>query len=210
MKKLPLILSIVALVGVIALAIVTFTKGGAKKPAAATTETVAQKGAIVYFNLDRVLAEYDMANDLRSVFETKANSINQEVQRRVNKFQKDANAFQDKINKGLMTQSTAQVQSQKLQEQQASVETYANQKQQEILEEQQVMLNQIYDAIKSFIDTFNETQGYAMVIATGSSAIISGDIFPNPVVTGDAALDITDALIEGLNAAYVKEKGKSE
>ena len=209
MKKLPLILSIVALVGVIALAIVTFTKGGDKKPAAAT-EATAQKGAIVYFNMDRVLAEYDMANDLRSVFETKANSINQEVQRRVNKFQKDANAFQDKINKGLMTQSTAQVQSQKLQEQQASVETYANQKQQEILEEQQVMLNQIYDAIKSFIDTFNETQGYAMVIATGSSAIISGDIFPNPVVTGDAELDITDALIEGLNAAYVKEKGKTE
>ena len=210
MKKLPLILSIVALVGVIALAIVTFTKGGDKKPAAATSEAAAQQGAIVYFNLDRVLAEYDMANDLRSVFETKANSINQEVQRRVTKFQKDANAFQDKINKGLMTQSTAQVQSQKLAEQQSSVETYANQKQQEILEEQQVMLNQIYDAIRTYIDEYNETQGFAMVIATGSSAIISGDIFPNPVVTGDAALDITDALIEGLNAAYVKEKGKSE
>ena len=47
MKKLPLILSIVALVGVIALAIVTFTKGGDKKPAATQTETEAQKGAIV-------------------------------------------------------------------------------------------------------------------------------------------------------------------
>ena len=158
----------------------------------------------MYFNLDRVLAEYDMANDLRSVFETKANSINQEVQRRVNKFQKDANAFQDKINKGLMTQSTAQVQSQKLAEQQNSVETYANQKQQEILEEQQVMLNQISDAIDTFVKEYNETMGYAMILAS------QGDILPMPVVTGDAALDITDALIEGLNAAYVKEKGKSE
>ena len=204
MKKLPLILSIVALVGVICLAIVTFTKGGDKKPAAATTETAAQKGAIVYFNMDRVLAEYDMANDLRSVFETKANSINQEVQRRVNKFQKDANAFQDKINKGLMTQSTAQVQSQKLAEQQNSVETYANQKQQEILEEQQVMLNQISDAIKTFVDQFNEEKGYAMIIAT------QGDILPMPVVAASAERDITDALIEGLNAAYVKEKGKKE
>ena len=55
MKKLPLILSIVALVGVIALAIVTFTKGGDKKPAAATTETAAQKGAIVYFNMDAIM-----------------------------------------------------------------------------------------------------------------------------------------------------------
>ena len=210
MKKLPLILSIIALAGVIALAIVDLTKGSSKKPAPVQTETSAQQGAIVYFNLDRVLAEYDMANDLRSVFETKANSINQEVQRRVNKFQKDANAFQDKINKGLLTQSTAQVQGQKLQEQQASVENYANQKQQEILEEQQVMLNQIYDAIKTYVDSYNEAQGYAMIIATGSSAIISGDICPNPVVTGAAELDITDALIEGLNAAYIKEKSKTE
>ena len=204
MKKLPLILSIVALVGVIALAIATFAKGGDKKPAAASAESAAQQGAIVYFNLDRVLAEYDMANDLRSVFETKANSINQEVQRRVNKFQKDANSFQDKINKGLMTQSTAQVQSQKLQEQQASVENYANQKQQEILEEQQVMLNQISDAINTFITEFNAVKEYAMIIAT------QGDILPLPVVTADESLDITDALIEGLNAAYVKEKGKTE
>ena len=200
MKKLPLILSIIALVGVIALAIVSLTKGSDKKPAAEQSETQAQAGAIVWFNMDRVLAEYDMANDLRSVFETKANSINQEVQRRVNKFQKDANAFQDKINKGLMTQSTAQVQSQKLAEQQSSVENYANQKQQEILEEQQVMLNQISDAIKTFIDEYNETMGYAMIIAS------QGDILPMPVVTGDAAIDITDALIEGLNAAYIKEK----
>ncbi|MBQ9660158.1 MAG: OmpH family outer membrane protein [Bacteroidales bacterium] len=204
MKKLPLILSIIALAGVIALAVVNLAQGNSKKPAPAQSESSAQPGAIVYFNMDRVLAEYDMANDLRSVFETKANSINQEVQRRVNKFQKDANSFQDKLNKGLMTQSTAQVQSQKLQEQQASVENYANQKQQEILEEQQVMLNQISDAIKSFVDEYNATMGYGMILAT------QGEILPAPVVTADASLDITDALIEGLNAAYVKEKGKSE
>ena len=204
MKKLPLILSIIALVGVIALAIVTFTKGGDKKPAAEQTVTEAQKGAIVYFNMDRVLQEYDMANDLRSVVETKVNSINQEVTRRQNKLQKDANSFQDKMNKGLMTQSTAQVQYQKLQEQEASFNNYAAQKQQEIMEEQQVMLNQISDAIDTFVKEYNETMGYAMILAS------QGDILPRPVVTGDAALDITDALIEGLNAAYIKEKGKSE
>ena len=204
MKKLPLILSIIALAGMIALAIVTFTRGGDKKPAATETETAAQKGAIVYFNMDRVLAEYDMANDLRSVVETKVNSINQEVTRRQNKLQKDANAFSDKMNKGLMTQSTAQVQYQKLQEQEASFNNYAQQKQQEILEEQQVMLNQISDAIKTFVDQYNEQMGFAMIIAT------QGDVLPMPVVAATADRDITDALIEGLNAAYVKEKGKKE
>ena len=203
MKKLPLILSIIALCGVIALAIVTLTKGS-KKAAPAPADSDSLKGEIVYFNLDRVLEEYDMANDLRSVVETKVNSINQEVTRRQNKLQKDANSFQDKLNKGLMTQSTAQVQYQKLQEQEASFNTYAQQKQQEILEEQQVMLNQISDAIKTFVDAYNLEMGFAMVVAT------QGDILPVPVVTGDENLDITDALIEGLNAAYIQEKGKSE
>ena len=109
MKKLPLILSIIALCGVIALALVTLTKGS-KKPAPTPADSDSLKGEIVYFNLDRVLEEYDMANDLRSVVETKVNSINQEVTRRQNKLQKDANSFQDKLNKGLMTKSTAQVQ----------------------------------------------------------------------------------------------------
>ena len=204
MKKLPLILSILALAGVIALAIVNFTKGGTKKAEPAQNEAESHKGAIVYFNMDRVLQEYDMANDLSSVFQTKANSISEEVNRRQNKLQRDANSFQDKVNKGLMTQSTAQVQYQKLQEQDASFQNYAAQKQQEIAEEQQVMMNQIFDAIKTFVDEYNQTMGYAMILVT------QGDILPAPVVTGDAALDITDALIEGLNAAYVKEKGKTE
>ena len=203
MKKLPLILSIIALCGVIALAIATLTQGS-KKAAPAPADDDSLKGEIVYFDLDRVLDEYDMANDLRSVVETKVNSINQEVTRRQNKLQKDANSFQDKLNKGLMTQSTAQVQYQKLQEQEASFNNYAQQKQQEILEEQQVMLNQISDAIKTFVDEYNAQMGYAMIIAS------QGDILPVPVVTGDESLDITDALIEGLNAAYIKEKGKSE
>ena len=205
MKKLPLILSIIALAGVIALAIVDLTKGSTKKAEPVVTGDVAAlQGEIVYFNMDRVLQEYDLANDLRSVVETKVNSINQEVTRRQNKLQKDANSFSDKMNKGLMTQSTAQVQYQKLQEQEASFNNYAQQKQQEIMEEQQVMLNQISDAIKSFVDQYNEQMGYAMIIAT------QGDILPMPVVTASADRDITDALIEGLNAAYVKEKGKKE
>ena len=203
MKKLPLILSILALAGVIALAVVNFTKG-TKKAEPAQSEANPNKGAIVYFNMDRVLQEYDMANDLSSVFQTKANSISQEVTRRQNKLQKDANSFQDKLNKGLMTQSTAQVQYQKLQEQETSFQNYAAQKQQEIMEEQQVMLNQISDAIKSFVDEYNAQMGYAMIVAS------QGDILPVPVVTGEERLDITDALIEGLNAAYIKEKGKSE
>ena len=167
-------------------------------------EATAAQGAIVYFNLDTILNDYDMANDLRSVVETKVNSINQEVTRRRNKIEKDIKAFSDKLNKGLLTQSVAQTQNQKLVEQQQSFETYAGQKQQEILEEQQVMMNQIADAINNYITEFNADGKYAMIIAT------QGDILSTPVVAADPALDITDILREGLNAAYVKEKNSQK
>ena len=167
-------------------------------------EATAAQGAIVYFNLDTILNDYDMANDLRSVVETKVNSINQEVTRRRNKIEKDIKAFSDKLNKGLLTQSVAQTQNQKLVEQQQSFETYAGQKQQESLEEQQVMMNQIADAINNCITEFNADGKYAMIIAT------QGDILSTPVVAADPALDITDILLEGLNAAYVKEKNSQK
>lgn len=201
MKKLPLILSIVALVGVIVLAIVNFSSPKQEEVQTEAVEVSAEPGAIVYFDLDRVMNEYDMANDLLSVFESKANSINEEVTRRGTKLEKDVKAFQDKINKGLLTQSVAERQSQTLSEQQANFQNYYNQKQQEIAEEQQVMMNQIADAINTFVNEYNAEKNYAMIIATQGSSIL-----PTPVVTGNAELDITDELLEGLNAAYIKSK----
>lgn len=203
MKKLTFILSAAAAVCAVAFSSFSCTNGTVKTAETAKDTTLA-KGSIVYFDLDRVLQEYDMANDLRSVVETKVNSIQQEVNRRGSKLEAEIKSFQDNINKGLLTQSTAEVKGQKLQQKQLEFQQYAAGKQQEIAEEQAVMMNQIADAIKTFLDEFNETAGFAMIIAT------QGDIMPSPVVTGDPSLDITDEILEGLNAAYVKEKGKDK
>ena len=204
MKK-AFILSAAVLAG-LSLTLVSCNNSSSQNAAdnAQTDEVAAAAGSIVYFNLDTILRDYDMANELRSVVETKVNSINQEVTRRRNKLEKDINAFSDKLNKGLLTQSVAQTQNQKLIEQQQSFENYAAQKQQEILEEQQVMMNQLADAINNYIQEFNADKKYAMIIAT------QGDILSAPVVAGDPELDITDTLLEGLNAAYVQEKNSQK
>ena len=205
MKQTPLILSIIALVAVAALGIIQLTADGNGKKKAAegeVAEVTAKEGAIVWYDLDRVLNEYDMANDLRSVVETKAQSIQDEINRRGNKLQSDVNKFQSDLDKGVLIRSVAEQRNQKLQQQQANFNNYAAQKQQEMAEEQQVMMNQIADAIKTFIDQFNEQHKYAMIIAT------QGGILPAPVSCGDPDLDITDALLAGLNSEYVKNKGK--
>ncbi|MCR4572029.1 MAG: OmpH family outer membrane protein [Bacteroidales bacterium] len=200
MKKIALILSAVGMI-LMAASCKTGNNAAASSDSSAAGEGPAA-GAIVYFNLDRVLDEYDMANDLRSVVETKVGSIQQEINRRGSKLEKDVKAFQDKIDKGLLTRSVAEVQGQKLQEQQNNFQQYAAQKQQEMAEEQQVMLNQIADAIKSFLDEYNAEKKYAMIIST------QGSVLPAPVACADPELDITDEILEGLNAAYVKTKAK--
>ncbi len=202
MNKISLILGAGSLAAALALTSCSTGNSAPASNASAESSPAVQSGAIVYFNMDRVISEYDMANDLRSVVETKVNSINQEVNRRGTKLEKDIKAFQDKINKGLLTQSVAESQNQKLIQQQNSFQTYAAQKQQEIAEEQQVMMNQIADAINSYIAEFNADKKYSLILAT------QGDIISVPVVAGAAELDITDTLLEGLNAAYVKTKGK--
>ena len=208
MKNTPLILSIVALVAVIAFGIISLTEGDAENKTSEGIEagatSTAEKGDIVYFNLDRVLNEYDMANELSSAVESKVQNLSQEVQRRGNKLQNDVNAFNEKVNKGLLTRSVAEAQSQQLQKQQDEFNAYAAQKQQEAAEEQQVMLNQIADAINDFIQRYNQTMQYAMIIST------QGDILASPVVAGDPGLDITDAIIAGLNDEYLSSKGSKK
>ena len=201
MKRTTLFLSILAIASVLALSCKNNKTAETEVSETASEEPLA--GEIVYFNLDRVLEEYDMANDLRSVVETKVSSINQEVNRRGSKLEKDIKAFEDKINKGLLTRSTAEVQSGDLQKRQNDFQVYAGQKQQEIAEEQQVMMNQLADAIHSFIVKFNEEKQYAMILTT------QGGILPAPVAAADPKLDITDELLAGLNAEYVKTKSES-
>jgi len=203
MKNTSLILSIISLVAVVAFGIISLTKGNGKKAEAdaegAATEAVACEGAIVYVDLDRILMEYDMANDLRSVVETKVQNIQAEVNRRGTKLEKDVKSFQEKMEKGLMTRSVAEVQGQKLQQQEQDFNTYAAQKQQEIQEEQVVMMNQLGDAIKTFLDKYNEEKQYAMILTNQGGA---------PVITGDAALNITDDVLAGLNEEYIKTKNE--
>ena len=166
----------------------------------ASTDSIAVAGSIVYFNMDQVMEGYDMANDLTSVFETKTSGIQAEIDRRGKKLEKDATEFQNKVDKGLLTTSVAQAQYQKLQQQQQEYQQYAMRKQQEMAEEQQVMMNQIANAIAEYVVEYNATHQYALILTT------AGGVLSTPVVTGDPSLDITEDLLAGLNAAYIKTK----
>ncbi len=208
MDKKSLIISIIALV--ISLGFGAYTiiancaccKAECTETATSDVEEIEiAEGSFVYFQLDRILKEYDMANDLTSVVESKMQNVQEQLANRQKKLQKDFDAFNEKWQKGLMTQSTAQAQAEKLDKKKAELEQWANTKQNEMLEEQQVTMNQILDAIQTYVNAYNEEKGYAMIFANQASA---------PIITANSGLDITDEIIEGLNEEYVKNKNNKE
>ena len=203
MKNTSLVLSIVSLIAVVVLGIVFVSKDGKSTEVTSegTAEVTASKGDIVYIELDKILMEYDMANDLRSVVETKVQNIQAEVTRKGKKLENDVKAFQEKIDKGLMTRTAAEVQGQKLQQQEAEYNNYAAQKQAEIQEEQVVMMNQLGDAIKTFLEKYNQEKKYAMIITNSGGA---------PVIVADEALNITEDVLAGLNDEYIKTKNEKK
>ena len=205
MKNVSLFVSIIAVIIAVAAGVLSFTgkpqsaNGQAKDASDSTDVTMATSG-IVYVNLDRIIQEYDMASDLGAVVETKVKNIQDEVNRRGKQLENELIDFQNKINKGLITRSVAEIQGQDLQKKQADFNEYANQKNNEVIEEQTVMMNQIADAIKTFIDKYNEGKKYTMILTNQSGV---------PVITADPSLDITDDVIAKINEEYIKEKNKN-
>ena len=162
-----------------------------------STEITASAGDIVYVNLDQIIMGYDFASDLRSAVEVNFQKIQEQVKRRSKKFEKDYNAWMEKVNKGLITRSVAESQQAKLQKQQEELAKYASQQEQIMQEEEIVMMNQIGDAIKTFLDNYNAEKGYAMILTNNGGA---------PVITADPGLNITEDVLAKLNAEYVASK----
>lgn len=205
MKQTPLILSIVSIIAVIAMAIFTFTSPGkdvasSEKSSSDTTLVTAKSGDIVYIQLDRVVSEYDKFNDLRTSLETKAQGLQNDIQRRSKQFENEVTDFQNKINKGLLIRSVAETKQQELMEKEKELNMYVGQKQQELMEEESVLNNTILEDIKVFLKKYNETHNYAMILTNTEAT--------NVVILGNPSLDISDDVIKGLNEEYIKEKNK--
>ena len=211
MKKTIHILSALAIGAVVAFGSVSCNQtnkaGNEETQAADSTQTSAPKGAIVYIDMTKLMAEYDMANDLRAVVETKVSEIQAEITRRETNLANAVAKYQEKMQKGLMTRSVAEVEAEKLQRQEIDFNNYANQKNNEINEELLVMNNQINDAIVTFVQKYNEEKQYAMILL--SQGDVEGDgvvTLAAPVLTADPSLDITDEVLAGLNEEYIASK----
>ena len=104
------------------------------------------------------------------------------------------------MGKGLLTRSQAETMGEELQKRQQELQLYSQQKQMEIAEEENVMINQVMNEIRLFVASYNSQNNYSLILTTTEAT--------NTVISGESALDISKDIIEGLNKEYIKKRNK--
>ncbi len=210
MKKTPLILSIIALVVALCAAVMAIVRPDfqKKKPAGEAVDSTdngtitAVAGDIVYVQLDSLIANYDMYNDLMTAFQSKVQGIQDDLSKRGRRLESDAKAFENQVQKGLLTRSAAEEQQNKLMQRQQNLQNDAAKKDAEIQEEQAVLNNQVYYAVKEYIEKYNEEHQYSLILTTSGVT--------NTVLNVNPGLDITADVLKGLNEDYIKNRNTAE
>lgn len=208
MNKIAIIVDSVLAAAIVALFVIFFTvTPGAKKPAAQEVEAAGDLLPLAVVNTDSILKHYTLAveaqDKLMSQYEestvkldTKAKSLQKEMetfQRDVLDFQRkvEANAFLSR-ERAESEQAKLQKKEQQLMVKQQDLENLRQKLSNDFMQQQAELTQQLQDSVQAYLSEYN---------ADGHIHIILNDaVLMNKV----AGYDITDEVIDGLNARYSK------
>lgn len=201
MKNLPTILSSVALAGVIALAVLYFLDeketSGKGESSQEPIELPSITGGIVYVNIDSVLSNYDMYTDAQLDFQAKAKTSEARLTSQQNALQKDAQDFQYKIDRQLITRAEAEKIQQELMLKEQSLYQLQQSLQLELTELEQVTHRKVLNSIMEYLEDIEEADDYQYILGT---------TFGGNVLYANENLNITKAVVQGINEQYNQEK----
>lgn len=200
MKNLTNVLLALLFMAVAALFVLHFTgnKNTSKDKNADGTASAVSDG-IAFVNIDTVVFKFNMYSDRREELLEKQKSAEAELNSKGTQYERGVKDFQDKVNKGLVTRATAAEMEQSLLQQQQELVNLRDQLQSNLLEEDQVMNRQVLEYITTFLEEHKNEYKYQYVL---------GKSFGSPILYGDSAMDITQQVVDGLNAKYQTEKKK--
>ena len=195
MKKTNFILN-----GLLALAIVLgFTQCAGNNNAATTSAPAAGAAGssnmkIAFVEIDSLLTKYNFWNDLSEQMLKKEENIRTTLNEKGKKLEAEAREFDRKIqNNGYASRERAEQEQARLMKQQQELQELQQKLANDLAAENQKNSLELRDSINSFLNEYNKTKGYDL--------IISNTAFDN-LLYGNPAYNITNEIVEGLNARY--------
>lgn len=198
MKKLPLIMSIIALVGVVILfVLLTIGKGKNESDQQASISSPVEGGLkIAYLQTDSVLLNYELSIDLNEDYIDKQKQFTNEYAKKRSDIEQQAAAFQEKVQRGgFLSEERAMRERDRILAQQQEVQQLDYQLSNKLSEMEQKINGQLIDSIRSYVEFYNKTHQYHYIFSNNGNIIVG----PQPY-------NITKDILDGLNDRYLKSK----
>lgn len=189
--------SLVLLIGLVAASCSDKSNGNTQNVNAPTTTEEARAASINirYIDADSLSRKYNLAQDFQEMSIRAFSKLENAQQSRAAEIQRFGQQIEEKArSNGYLSQASYEADVAKFNKMQQDAQNYlANlqrQTEQELAEQQQ----QLSDSIESFIQDYNAIHGFDAILYKAAG------VYFNP------ALDITNEVVEGLNARYNKVK----
>ena len=154
---------------------------------------------IAVINVDTLLQSYDLNLEESERLMRKGEDMRLDLNQRANSLQNEMIDFQKKLeNQAFLSRERAEAEQRRLVKKEQDLNTLAQEKEQELMLEQQQLSIRLLDSVNSAIRTLNADGKYHLVITT--SALNNNVLFAAP------EYDITSEAIELLNERYNNKK----
>lgn len=211
-KNLSLVLNIVLLIAVAVLYYLHFSCKNTCEASVRTIDSTAvvippvmspkeiKASKIVYINSDVLNEKYDFVKDLVASAQGKQQRLESVYQRKGQEFQQKYAELQQKASQGLLSENQTKEAEEALQKDKLEIDKLEAQLQ-ELADEFQKSNEEVRKEVVDYVKEYNKTgqYNYILTYTEGPGGI---------VLLANDSLDITNELVEGLNAQYKAKKAK--
>lgn len=194
MKNISLVLSSLALIGVLILFGLHFSGKKSSAHAEHSTATFsldAGASRIAYVDIDTFEAHYEYLKTKRADFTKRQESMQAELERSARQLQDNAKAYQQKIQSGTMTQAEGEATEKKLMQMQQSLQLREQSLTEQLLKEKDEFNNSLHEMLENFLSDYNKDKKFDYILSYSQTG--------SPILFTNKNLDITQDVIDGMN-----------
>ena len=189
-----MILSALAFIGVLVLFGLQFSgnKSSITTSGKSTAGSSSGPFKIAYVDIDTFESNYEYLKNKREEFNKRQMAMQSELERSAQQYQNNVEAFQRKAQSGNISQSEGEATQKQLLQMQQSLRLREQALTEQLLKEKDDFNQNLHDQLDSFLAEYNKDKTYDYILSY--SKVGSQILFANK------ALDITEDVIEGMNA----------
>lgn len=209
MKNAPIVLSSLALLGVIVLFVLHFNGDNSGKGKSTTSRkdsssinAVKEGSKIVYVDIDTFNEKFNYLREKREAFLKRSDAMQSELQQSGQQMGREYEALKKKADAGTLTEAEGKAGEARIMQMEQSLKTRENTMSKQLAKEQEDFNTDLHNRIEVFLEKYNETKYYDYIFyyTAGSGAMLYAN----------KQLDVTNEILEAVNKEFGDGKTNKE